>query len=180
MQTTLNKLREHRPCTDRWAEMLRNLGKTSADDEPLLIRTIFQLNGFDDAIWALRAVENGEVEIREYAIWCVERISSLVTHPKALTMFNVAKEYLQGNYTYDDIEYFNYTLSDDERTDLYTNIPSCAMINTCVTDIRKTIETVVKCSIDAETGMVALENQSTERELARTARIEEFQRILGI
>jgi len=180
MQTTLNKLREHRPCSDRWAELLRNLGKTSPDDEPLLIRTIFLLNGFEDAIWALRTVDSGEVEIREYSIWCVERIRSTVTNPKALSMFDVAKQYLQGNCTYDDIEYFNYTLTDEERTFLYTNTPACAMISTCVTDIRKTIETVVKCSIDAETGMVALENQSTERDLARTARIVEFQRILGM
>lgn len=180
MQTTLNKIREHRPCPDRWEVILSNLHKISPDDEPLSIKTIFQLNGFEDAIWALRTVDSNEVEIREYSIWCVERISASVSHPKALLMFDMAKKYLQGHCTYDDLEYFGYTMDDAERSFLYTNEPTLAMISTCTSDIRRTIETVVRSSIKAEAGMVALENQSAAYETARNARIAEFQRILGI
>lgn len=31
MNTTLNKLREHDPCTDGWKKLLEYLGKTKAD-----------------------------------------------------------------------------------------------------------------------------------------------------
>ena len=37
MKTTLNAIRAHSPCRDRWEKLLRHLGKTEADDEPLLI-----------------------------------------------------------------------------------------------------------------------------------------------
>ena len=40
MKTTLNKIRAHSPCRDGWEKLLRHLGKSAADDEPLLIETI--------------------------------------------------------------------------------------------------------------------------------------------
>ena len=33
--TTLNKIREYSPCTDGWEKLLKYLGKSKADDEPL-------------------------------------------------------------------------------------------------------------------------------------------------
>ena len=35
MNTTLNAIRDHGPCTNGWRKLLRALGKDSADDEPL-------------------------------------------------------------------------------------------------------------------------------------------------
>ena len=40
MKTTLAAIREHGPCADGWAKLLRHLGKTSADAEPLMLLTI--------------------------------------------------------------------------------------------------------------------------------------------
>jgi hypothetical protein len=48
--TTLNAIREHSPCADGWAKLLRHLGKTQADDEPLALTTILDSNGPDDAL----------------------------------------------------------------------------------------------------------------------------------
>ena len=35
LTTTLNRIREHEPCTDGWEKLLKHLGKTQADDEDL-------------------------------------------------------------------------------------------------------------------------------------------------
>ena len=53
--TTLNRIREHHPCEEGWKKLLRHLGKTSADDEPLPFSIILESNGFDDALWCCRA-----------------------------------------------------------------------------------------------------------------------------
>ena len=74
MQTTLNKIKLHDPCEDGWKKLLNYLGKTEADDEPLELRTILESNGVDDTIWALRAVEGKDKEIRLFAADCTELV----------------------------------------------------------------------------------------------------------
>ena len=74
MNTTLNKIQAHDPCADGWAKLLAFLGKTEADDEELSLLTILESNGLDDALWALRAVESYDREIRLFACDCAERV----------------------------------------------------------------------------------------------------------
>ena len=74
MQTTLNKIKEHSPCENGWKKLLNYLEKTQADDEPLELRTILESNGLDDTIWALRAVEGMDKEIRLFAADCAELV----------------------------------------------------------------------------------------------------------
>jgi hypothetical protein len=73
MRATLNQIRKHSPCRSGWEKLLRGLGKTAADDEPLWIDEILDYNGLDDALWCLRAVERCDREIRLYAVWCARR-----------------------------------------------------------------------------------------------------------
>ncbi len=79
MQTTLNKIRQHSPCANGWKKLLAHLGKTQADDEPVSIATVIESNGFDDALWCLRAVEGRDREIRMYAVWCARQVQHLMT-----------------------------------------------------------------------------------------------------
>ena len=62
MYTTLNAIREHRPCKDGWEKLLKYLGKTSPDDEPLSLLTILESNGFDHALWCFCALDGFEKE----------------------------------------------------------------------------------------------------------------------
>lgn len=62
MYTTLNKIREHHPCTEGWKTLLKYLGKTSPDDEPLSLLTILDSNGLDHTLWCFRAVDGFEKE----------------------------------------------------------------------------------------------------------------------
>jgi hypothetical protein len=82
MQTTLNKIKSYSPCgllepkntNLGWGKLLNYLGKTEADDEPLELRTILESNGIDDTLWAFRAVEGKDKEIRLFATDCAEMV----------------------------------------------------------------------------------------------------------
>ena len=56
MNVTLNDIEKHSPCKSGWQKLLKNLGKTKADDEPLPLVTILDSNGLNDALWCLRAL----------------------------------------------------------------------------------------------------------------------------
>ena len=74
MQTTLNKIKSHSPCEDGWKKLLNYLNKTEADDEVLELRTILESNGLYDTLWAMRAVEDKDKEIRLFAADCAELV----------------------------------------------------------------------------------------------------------
>ncbi len=104
MKTTLNAIREHQPCADGWAKLLRHLGKTKADHEPVLIRTILDSNGLDDALWCLRAVTGHDREIRLYAVWCARRVQHLMIDPRSIAALDVAERYANNLATEHDLE----------------------------------------------------------------------------
>ena len=96
MKTTLNKIREHIPCHEGWAKLLRNLGKTKADDEPLPITTILDSNGLDDALWCLRAVDGYQREMRLYAVDCARSVRHLMTDKRSIAALDVAERHSYG------------------------------------------------------------------------------------
>ena len=99
MKTTLNEIRKHRPCTNGWTKLLRHLGKTAADDEPLPLTTILESNGLDDALWCLRAVSGHDREIRLFAVWCARQVQHLMTDPRSVAALDVAERYAKGEAT---------------------------------------------------------------------------------
>ena len=102
--TTLNKIRSHGPCPDGWTKLLRHLGKTQADDEPLALATILDSNGLDDALWCLRAVDGHQREIRLYAVWCARQVQHLLTDPRSLNALDVAERHANGEATDDELD----------------------------------------------------------------------------
>ena len=96
MYTTLNKIRAFSPCTDRWTKLLKNLGKTKPDDEPLKITTILDSNGLDDALWSLRAVDGHQREMRLYAADCARSVQYLMTDPRSIAAIDVAEHHADG------------------------------------------------------------------------------------
>ena len=104
MKTTLNAIREHQPCADGWAKLLRHLGKTQADNEPVRIITILDSNGLDDALWCLRAVTGHDREIRLYAVWCARRVQHLMIDPRSIAALDVAERYANNLATEHDLE----------------------------------------------------------------------------
>ena len=103
MKTTLNKIREHNPCTGGWEKLLTYLGKTKADDEEISILTILDSNGLQDALWCLRAVEGKDREIRLFAVWCARQVQHLLTDKRSLDALDTAERYANGDATVEEL-----------------------------------------------------------------------------
>lgn len=54
--TTLNEIRKHCPCYPSWVKLLKSLGKTKADDEPISFKYLLDTLGWRDAVWCLRVM----------------------------------------------------------------------------------------------------------------------------
>jgi hypothetical protein len=76
--------------------LLKNLGKTQADDEPLLITTILDSNGLDDALWCLRAVDGHQKEMRLYAVDCARSVRHLMKDARSVAAIDVAERHAHG------------------------------------------------------------------------------------
>ena len=104
MKTTLNKIKAHQPCIQGWKQLLKHLGKTKADDEPLSLLTILDSNGLDDALWCFRAVDGRDKEIRLYAVWCARQVQHLMTDARSLAALDVTERYANGEATEEELD----------------------------------------------------------------------------
>ena len=104
MQTTLNKIRSHHPCVSGWKKILTYLNKTEADDEPLSISTILKSNGINDALWALRAVDGYDKEIKLFAIWCARQVQHLMKDQRSINSLDVAEKYLACSAVLEEVK----------------------------------------------------------------------------
>lgn len=75
--TTLNRIRSARPCAGGWEKLLKHLGKTAADDEPLVLVTVLDSNGLDDALWVLSYAMPDDRLARHFQAWCAEQVLHL-------------------------------------------------------------------------------------------------------
>ena len=101
--TTLNKIREHSPCSDGWAKLLKRLRKTGPDDEPLALTTILDSNGLDDALWCLRACDGVDKQARLFAVWCARQVQHLMTDERSVAALDVAERYANGLATDEEL-----------------------------------------------------------------------------
>ena len=99
LTTTLNKIRKHAPCADGWVKLLKHLGKTEADDEPLPFRVILDSNGLDDTLWCCRTTPEYNKEWRLFAVWCARQVQHLMMDNRSLTALDVAERYANGQAT---------------------------------------------------------------------------------
>ena len=103
LTTTLNKIRKHDPCADGWKKLLKYLGKTEADDEPLPFRVILDSNGLDDVIWCCRTAPEYDKEWRLFAVWCARQVQHLMTDQRSLAVLDVAERYANGQATIEEL-----------------------------------------------------------------------------
>jgi hypothetical protein len=103
MKTTLNKIKAFKPCEDGWEKLLTFLQKTEADDEELPLLTILESNGFNDALWALRAVEGFDKEIRLMACDFAESVVHLANDERSVNAIKVSRAYANGLATEEEL-----------------------------------------------------------------------------
>ena len=96
MYTTLNKIRSHLPCEKGWKTLLKSLGKTEADDEPLPLLQILESNGLFDALWCIRAVDGFESEKQLLAVAFAREVEHMLQDSRLLNAINVAEKHAKG------------------------------------------------------------------------------------
>lgn len=102
--TTLNRIRAHSPCASGWENLLRHLGKTKGDDEPLAFSTILDSSGLDDALWCCLAEPKHDSLWRHYAVDCAERVAHLLTDERSKNALAVARRYALGLASDDELD----------------------------------------------------------------------------
>jgi len=104
LTVTLRKIRRHNPCEDGWKKLLKHLGKTKADTEPLSLLTILDSNGIDDAIWCLHALpETEDWRVRLFAVACADQVKHLMTDKRSIAALDVSRRYALGFATIDEL-----------------------------------------------------------------------------
>ena len=104
LTTTLNRIREHEPCTDGWEKLLKHLGKTQADDEDLPYSVIVESNGLEDALWCCRAEPQYNRQWRLFAVWCARQVQHLMTDQRSLDALDVAERHAIGQATDEELD----------------------------------------------------------------------------
>jgi hypothetical protein len=97
--TTLNKIRSHGPCESGWKKLLLGLGKSGADDEQLTLERILEINGLQDALWALRSVDNIDKPARLFACDCAQRVAHINTDPRLQACIDTSRRFANGEAT---------------------------------------------------------------------------------
>jgi len=96
--TTLNKIREHAPCQSGWRKLLAGLNKAEPDDELLPLVRILEINGLNDALWALRATDCDR-ESRLLAVAYARQVQHLMTDERSIACIDVAERFANGKAT---------------------------------------------------------------------------------
>lgn len=97
--TTLSKIKRNDPCREGWLRLLNGLNKTQADEEPLPLVRILDINGLDDAIWALRTLGPEHINtIYGYAVDCAERVE-LLGAPEVAALNRASRSCIGGTIT---------------------------------------------------------------------------------
>lgn len=101
--TTLKRIKKHNPCGGGWKNLLKHLGKTKADNEPLSFAVIVESNGLDDALWCCMVEPQHHKEWRLFAVWCAVQVKHLMEDKRSLDAFEVAERYANGKATKNEL-----------------------------------------------------------------------------
>ena len=101
--TTLNKIRENEPCLDGWRKLLAGLNKTGPDDELLPLVRILEINGLNDALWALHTTDCDR-ESRLLVVAYARQVQHLMKDGRSIACIDVAERFANGKATREELE----------------------------------------------------------------------------
>ena len=101
--TTLNKIRNYHPCEDGWEKLMKHLGKTKTDDEPLSMAIILDSNGLDDCLWCLRTLPEYDRQWRLFAVWCARQVQHLMKDARSIEALDVAERFAMSKVSREEL-----------------------------------------------------------------------------
>jgi hypothetical protein len=102
-ETTLRKIRNKWPCNNGWSKLLKYLGKTKPDDEPVSLSDVLDSNGLNDAVWCLRACDNIDRDAGLFAVWCARQVKHRIIDKSMSDAIDVAERYALGTATLEEL-----------------------------------------------------------------------------
>ena len=108
--TTLAKIRAKYPCDHSWRTLLLGLGRSGPGDESLPYARIFEINGFFDALWAMRTEEDFRW-VQKLAFEYCKHVQDLLVdlhpmgHPnkKSVALIDLSERHLAGQTTAEEL-----------------------------------------------------------------------------
>jgi hypothetical protein len=107
--TTLNRIKENKPCSDGWTKLLTFLNKTKADDEELDLLTILESNGVQDCLWAFKCTDNYDsiyrhiaADFAESVLYIFEKEYPNDNRPRL--SIQAAKDYADGKINKEELD----------------------------------------------------------------------------
>jgi len=117
LYTTFGILRENKACKSRYRYLARKLGgvKKYGQDTPIPILKILEINGLNDALWALQVaipIEEADKLLRLFCCWCVwnaplpdgRTVWDLLTDERSRKAVEVAERYARGKATKEELD----------------------------------------------------------------------------
>jgi hypothetical protein len=103
--TTLEELRKHKACPDRYTHLVAALGPEWADEDKIPLTRILETSGIQDAIWALRANLHPEAEkySRLYACDSAQRVAHLNLDPRVQAAIDTGRRHAHGEATDEEL-----------------------------------------------------------------------------
>lgn len=118
-QVTLAALRNNGACFDVYNKVVRSLqGREFSESdkqresyirfshkEPISILSILESNGLDDALWALRCIDNAgrDRDVRLYAVWCARQVEHMTTDQRSKDALDIAELHANGTETDEEL-----------------------------------------------------------------------------
>ena len=104
---TLKQLRDADACIEGYNKLVCHLSGKEFDaekethirfahNESISILTILESNGIDDALWALRCLENHDRDLRLFAVWCARKVEHLSHDERVKNCNDAAEKFANG------------------------------------------------------------------------------------
>ena len=118
LAVTLADLRKEGACYDGYNKVVRMLqGRKFTDEdrerdsyirfahkEPVQLIKIIESNDLDDALWALRCVNNSDRDLRLFAVWCARQVQHLMEDHRSIDALDVTERFANGEASQDELD----------------------------------------------------------------------------
>lgn len=155
LSTTLNRIRQtpERPCEEQWVPLLRAMGKTQADDEPIPYSRFLETNGLVNAVWAFRAEPDLAPHWRMFVVACLREVQDLLPDERSVAAISVYERHAKDEATDEDMA----QAGADALQAVYTHA------GTLSPDAQRAADTVAACAkLDAwDAAFIAANNVSS-------------------